>query len=253
METINLKSGYEIIVDDEDFERVSQFNWYVQKYPNRQPKVFRWINKSDGWHGTRIWLSDFLISNSLLPIKHVNNIWNDFRKENLRVIKKIKKPKSEKNKKSKEEIRLRTLKQMMYRRLFDENFRYSSRIYRQNKFKTNIHYKIKQTVKSRIHCALKSKGLDKKNRTQELIGCSIQEFMSHIEQRFVNGMTWENHGKYWEIDHIIPCAWFNLENENELKECFSYKNCQPLKIDDNRSKSDSLCGISIRSNPLSFK
>ena len=69
----------------------------------------------------------------------------------------------------------------------------------------------------------------------ELLGCTIEEFRKHLSDQFVEGMTWENHGVYtldnpekWHIDHIIPCASFNLVLEEEQKKCFHYTNMQPL-------------------------
>ena len=41
-------------------------------------------------------------------------------------------------------------------------------------------------------------------------------------------MTWENYGKYWHIDHIVPCYYFDLLKEEEQKRCFHYTNLQPL-------------------------
>jgi hypothetical protein len=41
-------------------------------------------------------------------------------------------------------------------------------------------------------------------------------------------MTWENHGIVWEIDHIKPCASYNLEDLEEQKQCFNFTNLQPL-------------------------
>ena len=51
-------------------------------------------------------------------------------------------------------------------------------------------------------------------------------------------MSWSNHGKVWEIDHIKPCASFNLSNFEQQKQCFHYTNLQPLTIFENRSKKD---------------
>jgi DNA/RNA endonuclease G (NUC1) len=48
-------------------------------------------------------------------------------------------------------------------------------------------------------------------------------------------MTWENYGK-WHIDHIKPCANFNLSNDDEQKLCFHYTNMQPLWAIDNQRK-----------------
>ena len=51
----------------------------------------------------------------------------------------------------------------------------------------------------------------------ELIGCSTSELMIHLESKFKEGMTWENHG-LWHVDHIQPCCSFDLQNlEEQLK------------------------------------
>ena len=46
-------------------------------------------------------------------------------------------------------------------------------------------------------------------------------------------MSWDNYGSYWHIDHIRPCASFNLQNEEEQQICFHYSNLQPLTAKDN--------------------
>jgi len=51
-------------------------------------------------------------------------------------------------------------------------------------------------------------------------------------------MTWENHGVLWEIDHIKPCAAFDLTDSKQQHECFHYSNTQPLYYSDNRTKKD---------------
>jgi hypothetical protein len=50
-------------------------------------------------------------------------------------------------------------------------------------------------------------------------------------------MNLENYGD-WQLDHIKPIASFDLNDENELKKCFNYKNVQPLWKEDNQTKSD---------------
>jgi len=54
-------------------------------------------------------------------------------------------------------------------------------------------------------------------------------------------MSFSNYGK-WHIDHIIPCARFDLRKPNEQKKCFNYKNLQPLWAFDNLSKNDKILG-----------
>ena len=49
-------------------------------------------------------------------------------------------------------------------------------------------------------------------------------------------MTWKNHGTVWEIDHIKPCASFDLTDITQQHKCFNYINTQPLYYLENRSK-----------------
>lgn len=75
-------------------------------------------------------------------------------------------------------------------------------------------------------------------RTIDLLGCTISELRQHLENRFIGGMTWENHGLHgWHIDHIRPCASFDLTQPAQQRECFHYLNLQPLWAKDNMSKS----------------
>jgi hypothetical protein len=78
-------------------------------------------------------------------------------------------------------------------------------------------------------------GREKNKRTMEYVGCDVDTLRAHLERQFVDGMTWENQGE-WHIDHVRPCASFNLDNEDERHQCFHYTNLQPLWGPDNLSK-----------------
>ena len=73
----------------------------------------------------------------------------------------------------------------------------------------------------------------------ELIGCTHLELKIHIESQFKNGMTFDNYGD-WELDHIYPISKFNLNDINEVKKCFNYKNIQPLWKLENIKKSNKI-------------
>lgn len=109
------------------------------------------------------------------------------------------------------------------------------RDYIRNKRKNNIHFKIKDNLRRRINYAISS---GKKNdHTIKLLGCSIEYFKMHIESLWSDGMSWENYGMFgWHLDHIIPCANFDLSNPAEQNKCFHYTNIQPLWAKDNWSK-----------------
>jgi len=107
--------------------------------------------------------------------------------------------------------------------------------YKHKRRQTDINYKLREYLRSRIWSALN--GICKSKSTIKLVGCSIEQLKSHLENQFKNGMTWENYGM-WHVDHIRPCASFDLSKVNEQLKCFNYKNLQPLWAVDNREKSN---------------
>lgn len=91
------------------------------------------------------------------------------------------------------------------------------------------------SLRSRIYNVLKTQGIIKTARTEQLLGCSVEFFRQYISGLFQPGMTLENHGK-WHIDHIRPCASFDLTDLEQQKQCFNYTNLQPLWAAENISK-----------------
>lgn len=78
------------------------------------------------------------------------------------------------------------------------------------------------------------KGSVKSDKTEKLIGCSWKQLKSYLEEKFQPGMTWDNQGKEWDIDHIIPCSYFDASKEEDQYMCFNFRNLQPLFKDENR-------------------
>jgi len=111
-----------------------------------------------------------------------------------------------------------------------------------NKYNTDIAYKITHLLRTRINHCLKNN--NKSLSTMFLIGCEIDYLLYHIQEQFQDGMTWDNHGKgdkgkgmkEWHIDHIKPCASFNLSKPEEQQKCFHYSNLQPLWATENLKK-----------------
>lgn len=99
--------------------------------------------------------------------------------------------------------------------------------------KLNPQVSIRDSLRRRLNNALKNK--QKSGSAIKDLGCTIVEFMIHIESKFQLGMSWDNYGK-WHIDHIKPLSKFDLTKRAELLEACHYSNLQPLWAKDNLSK-----------------
>lgn len=97
---------------------------------------------------------------------------------------------------------------------------------KKQRFQNDINFRILCNLRTRVWRAMRGIG-KKSKKTLDLIGCSVDFLKEHLEGQFKSGMSWENYGK-WEIDHIKPCACFDLSKPGEQRECFNYLNLQPL-------------------------
>jgi hypothetical protein len=101
-----------------------------------------------------------------------------------------------------------------------------------------IQGRIANALRGRIVAAFKSQGLKKATRTFALLGCDKYKLKSHLESLFLPGMSWDNWSYWgWHIDHIIPCAAFDLKKPEEQRRGFHYTNLQPMWRADNQRKS----------------
>jgi len=127
----------------------------------------------------------------------------------------------------------------IYRNDYRNKNKDKDKIYKLNTIKNNSDNALARNLRCRIRLALRKN--IKSASLLELMGCDIPTFKKHIESKFLPGMTWENRGFYgWHIDHIKPCASFDLSIPEEQRRCFNYKNMQPLWAFDNISKGDKI-------------
>lgn len=108
----------------------------------------------------------------------------------------------------------------------------------------DVQFKLRKALRHCVYIAIISKPGFENTKTETLIGCSISEFKKHIEQLFSEGMQWDTYGRLkngsygWEIDHIKPCASFDLTSATAKLECFHYTNMRPLWRKDNVARSN---------------
>lgn len=164
--------------------------------------------------------------------KHKHKILEYKRIENINQSEKIKQRRKEQYIKHKKQ---RLLDVKKYQQKNKSKIRKRVSKYTINRYHTDINFRLKMNLSRRIRQFISKDGKD----TIGLIGCSIDDFKKHLESLFQYGMNWENYGRNgWHIDHIIPCASFDLTDSEQQKRCFHYTNLQPLWEIDNLRKSD---------------
>jgi len=173
------------------------------------------INKRarDSYHGEH---RENVLENSKIRYKENKDLLNSKSKENYNKKKEYYQLKArERQKRNREQIN----EQRRERKEKDPNFR------------------IVGNLRSRVSAAIKNQGGVKAFKTIELLGTTVDHTRDHLESQFVEGMSWSNYGE-WHIDHIVPCAAFDLTDIEQQKKCFHYTNLQPLWAKDNISKGD---------------
>lgn len=115
------------------------------------------------------------------------------------------------------------------------------REYDRKKYNEDINFRLTNNLRARIWQAIfkPSKGGRKYFKFNEIIGCSKDFLKQYLESKFIEGMSWSNYGE-WHIDHIRPCALFDLTDTEQQKQCFHYSNLQPLWAHDNFVKNKKL-------------
>jgi hypothetical protein len=109
--------------------------------------------------------------------------------------------------------------------------------WRAKKYKEQGEYRLVHNLRCRTRRALN--GNCKADTTKALLGCTYEEARAHIEAQFTQGMSWDKMGAHGiHIDHIRPCASFDLSDPEQQRECFHYTNLQPLWANDNLRKGD---------------
>ena len=108
--------------------------------------------------------------------------------------------------------------------------------YKKKKYNSDPLFKLKENVRNLVRASLTSIGKKKNTKTEQILGCSFEEFKEYIESLWEPWMNWGNKGnpkngiyepnKTWDIDHIIPSS--SAITEEDVFSLNHYSNYQPL-------------------------
>jgi hypothetical protein len=119
---------------------------------------------------------------------------------------------------------------------YNEAYKPRKNVWLSERKKNDINFKISDNLRTRFHRFVYTKG----KKTFCILGMPCDTFLSWIEFQFEEGMSWDTYGTEWHLDHILPVSKFDMTNETDQKVCFNWTNFQPLFINENLSKSNSI-------------
>ena len=156
----------------------------------------------------------------------------------------------DKNKKTiledrKEYYEVNKIKIKEYQKGYRNENRDKYRSYIRNRTANDITFKVKCNISCLIRNVIKKGGYTKKTKTFKILGCSFEDFKTHIESQFEDWMSWDNYGKYekdkynvgWDFDHIEPLQPKGIKrSEEDIVKLNHYTNFRPLCSKINRDE-----------------
>jgi hypothetical protein len=104
-------------------------------------------------------------------------------------------------------------------------------------YRENPAFKFAKTIRKRMLSVIKNKA----SNSMDILGCPIEFFTLWIDfQMYGTQFTFENHGSLWQMDHVAPCASYDLTNAKHQLLCFHWSNHQPLGCMENLVKNNKI-------------
>jgi len=110
------------------------------------------------------------------------------------------------------------------------------RKYMNERYRTNPAFRVMVSCRTKLYTLLRRQGR-KKSFSLKI---EKEALVKHLEAQFLPGMSWDNHGTVWHIDHKIPCIEFDLTDPQQVAQCFSFDNLRPLWAKENLRKNRSI-------------
>ena len=132
--------------------------------------------------------------------------------------------------------KIREQENASYYRNKKNKIQYQTR-YQKKRSETDLIFRESKKIKDLVYQTFRERGYSKNSRAHNILGCSCEEFLKHIQGQFLDGMNWDNRKK-WHLDHIIPIS--SAKTYDEIIALNHYTNFQPLWAIDNIRKGNKI-------------
>ncbi|MDW0360817.1 hypothetical protein Q8G38_16005 [Halomonas venusta] len=170
--------------------------------------------------------------NNTERIKETNLKWHNENKEYLKNLRKESyySDIESSRKKGREDARRRRLNDP------DRERKKRRKYHQENKSRKS--YRTNRLIRVVLNNFIRRAGVKKSCSTSEALGYSGEQLSAHLERQFVNGMSWDNYGTEWHVDHIVSVSEHikNGETDPAVVNCLS--NLRPAWAAENLRKGD---------------
>ena len=127
-----------------------------------------------------------------------------------------------------------------------EDYREKQNAIKKQIYNNNINERLTRKYRQKLrNYIFKNSSKEQRLKYEEIFGCSKHYIKMWIESNMTKEMTWDNYGTYWNLDHVKPCASFNLEEKDNLLECFNWRNTMPVTVKQNLKKNTLIDNLKI--------
>lgn len=179
------------------------------------------------------------VKNNIEKVKACGKIYRDKNKEKISEYSKIYAKNNRKKVKTRADNYYKTHKKE--RAEYRKSNQKRQNTWAKDKRKKDPKFKLRCYMSRSIACALKNNNKGGKSWL-ELVPYTLNQLKKHLEKQFIKGMSWENYGPVWHLDHKIPLSVFNFTKpeHDDFQRCWALKNLQPLLAEDNLKKNAKL-------------
>jgi hypothetical protein len=124
---------------------------------------------------------------------------------------------------------------------YNSEYKPRKREWMKNRRRTDPNFRISSILRGRVtDCLVRYYGIRKTASGLALLGLDVDKVRDWLEFQFQPGMSWDNHGITWEIDHVLPVSRFDLTDPAQQRICFGWANLSPKLKQANRSKGNKI-------------
>ena len=107
---------------------------------------------------------------------------------------------------------------------------------------------LKKREKRKWQIALRRYVLEKNQSSvyARYFGLNIEYFREWIQLQFKDGLSWDNFAQNWQFDHIVPVAYFDFTNEEDLLLCWNFINIRVERIEHNKIRGNRIDVMGVR-------